>query len=141
MAERTPEVQLISNVVAVRSDGKVLLVRYDPEDERWWLPGEDLEPYEHPDERASKELARFGLIPDDLRMVHVESFRGRRGWHVIFHYRAEVSGEVASDYQTEWFAYESLPRTMHGQWERDAVARVLGSPVDQRPPDVAHSSK
>lgn len=43
-AEKQPEIQLIANLVVQRPDGKVLLVRYDAEDERWWLPGEDLDP-------------------------------------------------------------------------------------------------
>jgi ADP-ribose pyrophosphatase YjhB (NUDIX family) len=48
--------KFIANVVAVRSDGRVLLVRHDVDDERWWLPGEDLRPYQHPDERAREVL-------------------------------------------------------------------------------------
>jgi ADP-ribose pyrophosphatase YjhB (NUDIX family) len=50
MSEQQPEIQLIANLVVRRPDGRVLLVRYRDDDERWWLPGGDLEPYEHPDE-------------------------------------------------------------------------------------------
>jgi len=75
--EQRPEIDLIANLVVVGEDLDVLFVRYDPDDERWWLPGEDLEPYEHPDERARGEMARFGL-EGEPRMVFVESFRGRR---------------------------------------------------------------
>lgn len=123
--DQQPDIQLISNLVVTRNDGRVLFVRYDPDDERWWLPGEDLDPYEHPDERARKELARFGLEPDRLQMVFVESFRGRRGWHVVFHYRVDVSLEPAGDIEAQWFNSDSPPRTMHGRWEVEAMHRVL----------------
>lgn len=123
--DQQPDIQLISNLVVTRKDGMILFVRYDPDDERWWLPGEDLDPYEHPDERARKELARFGLEADRLDMVFVESFRGRRGWHVVFHYRVDVSSEPLAEVEVQWFSSDSLPRTMHGQWEAEAVRRVL----------------
>ena len=120
-----PEIQLIANVVARRQDGRVLFVRYHADDERWWLPGEDLEPYEHPNDRAAKTLERLGgLTVGPLTLDSVESFRGRRGWHVVFHYRAEVEGEPDGEYEGGWFAPDELPRTMHGRWEREAVARV-----------------
>lgn len=122
-----PDIQLISNLVVEADDGRVLFVRYDPDDERWWLPGEDLEPFEHPDDRARKELARFGLEADRLEMVFVESFRGRRGWHVVFHYRARTNGIPTGPHQTAWFPVDALPRTMHGRWEHDAVLRVVGA--------------
>jgi ADP-ribose pyrophosphatase YjhB (NUDIX family) len=118
---------LISNLVVVNPDGKILFVRYDEEDDRWLLPGEDLEPYEHPDTRAEKELSRFGLTADRAEMVFVESFRGRRGWHVVFHYRVDVSGEPAGEAEAVWFPPEAMPPTMHGKWERDAVEKVLSA--------------
>jgi ADP-ribose pyrophosphatase YjhB (NUDIX family) len=127
--EKQPDIQLIANLVVVRDDGNVLFVRYDPDDARWWLPGEDLEPYEHPDERARKELDRFGLQTDEPEMVFVESFRGRRGWHVVFHYRARSNGESTTTYQVDWFAPSDLPRTMHGRWGHDAVQRALTGSV------------
>jgi ADP-ribose pyrophosphatase YjhB (NUDIX family) len=125
-ADKQPEIQLISNLVVVREDGRVLFVRYDPDDERWWLPGEDLEPYEHPDERAARELARFpGLIAGEPAMIFIESFRGRRGWHVVFHYHVPATGDPGGTHPTDWFSPDDLPRTMHGKWEHDAVRRVL----------------
>ena len=127
MTEKMPDIQLIANLIVVRDDGKVLFVKYDPEDERWWLPGEDLEPYEHPNERARKELARFGLEPDGMEMIFVESFRGRRGWHVVFHYLVGATGHPTGEHVAEWFSPDAMPRTMHGAWERDAVNRVLAA--------------
>jgi DNA-binding PadR family transcriptional regulator/ADP-ribose pyrophosphatase YjhB (NUDIX family) len=120
-----PAIQLIANLVVQRPTGEVLFVRYDPDDERWWLPGEDLEPYEHPDEAARKILSSLeGLTVDSMTMHDVESFRGRRGWHVVFHYRVAASGDPTSKYPLQWFAPADLPRTMHGRWERDAVRRL-----------------
>jgi ADP-ribose pyrophosphatase YjhB (NUDIX family) len=121
-----PEIQLIANLVVRGPDGRVLLVRYHSDDERWWLPGEDLEPYEHPDERARAALDRIGgITPSSFELAFVESFRGRRGWHVVFHYRVDAEGEAEGEYPGEWFRPDELPRTMHGRWERDAVQRVL----------------
>jgi ADP-ribose pyrophosphatase YjhB (NUDIX family) len=126
MTGEQPEVQVIANLVVLRVDGRVLLVRHDPDDERWWLPGEDLRPYQHPDGRAREVLEELGgLTCRDLSMVFVESFRGRRGWHVVFHYRADVEGDPSGDVvETGWFEPDDLPRTMHGGWERAAVRRV-----------------
>jgi ADP-ribose pyrophosphatase YjhB (NUDIX family) len=127
MAEQQPEIQLITNLVVLRPDHRVLFVRYHADDERWWLPGEDLEPYEHPDERARAILDGFdGLSVKSMTMEEVESFRGRRGWHVIFTYRVEADGEPGGELPAEWFPPDMLPRTMHGRWERDRVSRVLG---------------
>jgi ADP-ribose pyrophosphatase YjhB (NUDIX family) len=121
-------VQLIANLVVRRRDGAVLLVRYDPDDERWWLPGAELEPYEHPDEvaaRAAKGLA--GVRSKAPVFSHVESFRGRRGWHVVFHYRVDAAGTPSGDPPAAWHPADALPRTVHGAWERDAVRRVLAA--------------
>jgi ADP-ribose pyrophosphatase YjhB (NUDIX family) len=126
MSDR-PEIQLIANLVVVRPDGRVLLVRYRTDDERWWLPGEDLEPYEHPEERARAVLDGLGgLVAGVMSLDEIESFRGRRGWHVVFTYRVEADGEPAADFPAEWFAADELPRTVHGRWERDRVEHALG---------------
>jgi ADP-ribose pyrophosphatase YjhB (NUDIX family)/DNA-binding PadR family transcriptional regulator len=123
-----PAIQLIANLVVRRPDGQVLFVRYDPEDERWWLPGEDLTPYEHPDEAARRILAEFsGLTVRTVAMREIESFRGRRGWHVVFHYRVDADGEVQSRFPTAWFAVTNLPRTPHGRWEKDIAKKLAGS--------------
>lgn len=127
---KQPDIQLISNLVVQRPDGKVLFVRYDTDDERWWLPGEDLEPYEHPDERARQVLAELpGLETEDPELIFIESFRGRRGWHVVFHYRVRGQGEPGGAAAAEWYGPDELPRTVHGRWEREAVRRVLSAEV------------
>jgi ADP-ribose pyrophosphatase YjhB (NUDIX family) len=121
-----PDVQVISSLIVQRADGDVLLIRYDRDDERWWLPGDDLEPYEHPDDAAQRFLQRDlpGLEWEAPEMLFVESFRGRRGWHVIFHYAVRASGEPAGERETGWFSPTDLPRTFHGSWERKVVARA-----------------
>ena len=121
-----PDVQLISNLIVAKSPSDVLLVKYDASDERWWLPGGDLEPYEHPDEAARRILADLpGLTVESMVLHDVESFRGRRGWHVVFHYLVRAGGEVRGKIPAAWFPALSMPRTMHGRWERSAVERVL----------------
>ena len=56
MEKQNPEIQLIANVVVQNTEGQVLFVKYESEDERWWLPGDDLTPFQHPDERAAEIL-------------------------------------------------------------------------------------
>ena len=125
MNAKSPEIQPIANVVVTRDDGQVLFVKYQPDDERWWLPGEDLEPYEHPDAAAARVLGALpGLRFEGLEMREVESFRGRRGWHIMFDYVARGSGESAGSPAFAWFPPDALPRTMHGQWEVQRVARL-----------------
>lgn len=123
----TPEIQLISNLVVARADGRVLLVKHDPDDERWWLPGDDLEPYEHPDEAADRVLKTLpGLAVKARELSFIESFRGRRGWHVVFHYRVTASGEPGGKLPSSWEAAGKLPPTAHRPWEQNAVTRALG---------------
>ena len=121
------DVQLIANLVVRRPDGQILLIRYHEDDERWWLPGEDLEPYEHPDDAARRILAETfpGLEPAAPAFHDIESFRGRRGWHVVFNYLVAADGDATADVPTDWFAPEDLPRTMHGAWERDVIGKML----------------
>jgi ADP-ribose pyrophosphatase YjhB (NUDIX family) len=130
MTETRPEIQLISNLIVHDGAGRVLMVRYHRDDERWWLPGEDLEPYQHPDELARSILDGLpGLTYQEPVMAFVESFRGRRGWHVVFHYVVRGEGDPGGRFPASWFPADDLPRTMHGSWERDAVRRALSSPA------------
>lgn len=120
-----PDIQLIANLVVTDDDGRVLLVRRDLEDDRWWLPGDDLVPYQHPDEGAKQVLNGFPWLAwRDLQMVSIQSFRGRRGWHVMFNYRVSGRGEHSSPGAT-WFAQDAFPRTMHGRYELTAVQEAL----------------
>ena len=122
MSDR-PDIQLIANIVVSNGRGEVLLTRYRDDDERWWLPGSELDPYEHPDEACARALADVGLAGVSAQLHHVESFRGRRGWHVMFNYRCEAA--VAGD-DAQWHAAASLPPMTHGDWERSVISKVLG---------------
>ncbi|MBK8232169.1 MAG: NUDIX hydrolase [Candidatus Eisenbacteria bacterium] len=125
-ADSRPEIQPIANLVITDPTGQVLLVRYGArDDDRYWLPGGDLEPYEHPEAAARRVTAELGLVAESLRLSHVDSFRGRRGWHLVFHYQISATGNVAPDLEPFWAAPEALPPTVHGKWEQDAVRTVL----------------
>jgi ADP-ribose pyrophosphatase YjhB (NUDIX family) len=129
MTEKQPDVQVISNLVVRDDDGHVLLVRYDPDDERWWLPGRDVVPYTHPDEAAAAVLGEYpGLdVSAQPAMAFVESFRGRRGWHMTFNYTVAADGTPGGEYETGWFPADELPRTVHGKWERTVVERAAAA--------------
>ncbi len=119
-----PEVQLIVNLVVYDPGRRVLLVQHEAQ--RWSLPGWELEPYEHPDDAARQLLVDFlGLPEAPTRLVFVDSFRGRRGWHVTFNYGTATDAEPLCQRPSQWFAPDSFPRTVHGRWERDVAARVL----------------
>lgn len=126
-AGKQPDVQLIANAVITDGRGQVLLTRYDEDaDERWWLPGAQLEPYEHPDEavqRALQGLAASGTPP---ALHHVESFRGRRGWHVMFNYLLHIDADAAGS-AGRWFAAGALPSFAHGSWEQAVIGKALGA--------------
>lgn len=120
-----PEIQLIANAVITDGRGRVLLTRYDDEGvDRWWLPGANLLPYEHPDEALRRALDGLVAALKSSALHHVESFRGRRGWHVMFNHRVKVNPKSASG-QGQWFAADALPRMAHGQWEPGVIAKVL----------------
>jgi hypothetical protein len=128
MEKANPDIQLISNMVVQDNAGRVLFVKYDPEDERWWLPGDDLVPYQHPDDRAAEILNGLqGLTWSDLKLEFIESFRGRRGWHVMFNYSVKGEGDTIGGIPSAWFPKDDLPRTMHGKWELEVVKRILDS--------------
>jgi ADP-ribose pyrophosphatase YjhB (NUDIX family) len=130
-----PETQLIANLVIRDGAGRVLLARYNPDDERWWLPGDDLDPYQHPDEKARQLLEQLAdLEHESPVMIRVDSFRGRRGWHVFFHYLVEASGEPSARFEVAWFPPERLPRTAHGPWEKNVVPSVLDRETAPRGP-------
>ena len=124
-APEQPAIQLIANAVITDGKGRVLLTRYGDEDEqRWWLPGTDLKPYEHPDEALGRALAGLLCAPKSSALHHVESFRGRRGWHVMFNHRVRANATSATE-QGQWFAADALPRMAHGRWEPGVIAKVL----------------
>jgi ADP-ribose pyrophosphatase YjhB (NUDIX family) len=125
-----PAIQLMANLVVVHPDGRVLLAQYgeasisdDHDDQRWWLPAGELEPYQHPDEAAKQALTDIGgLTIESMKLAKVQSFRGRRGWHVTFDYRIVASGSIAEGgVPAAWHRVDDLPKTMHGNWERETI--------------------
>ncbi len=121
-----PAIQLIANVVLLDPSNRVLLVRRDPDEDKWWLPGEDLEAYEHPDERVAEVIASLGVeVLKPSKLIFIESFKGRRGWHVMFNYIAEVSAFESLDSNAQWFESCELPPTKHGRWEQTTISKVL----------------
>ncbi len=120
------DIQVIANLVVRNRAGEVLFVRYDPENEKWWLPGGDVEAFTHPDEARDKALRDFDTLEVGSRSLSfVESFRGRRGWHLVFHYDIGAEGMPGGEREAAWFPADELPPTVHGQWEKSVVAQVL----------------
>ena len=155
MSGEQPSIQPIVNLVVQGSDGRVLLVRYGPDggddpdtERRWWLPGRELEPYQHPDAAADLALDEIdGLTVGSSGLACVQSFRGRRGWHLTFDYLVVASGTpTPAGVPAAWHDIDDLPRTMHGNWERDTIHAVLeagappSEPVDAHGPSVDESS-
>ncbi len=132
-----PEIQLIANLVITDDEGRVLLARHNPSgepddddaDRRWWLPAHELDAYQHPDDAARRALDEIGgLDVQSTRLAGVQSFRGRRGWHLSFDYHVTGKRSPSADgVPAEWHAVDDLPPTMHGNWERDTIHRVLAS--------------
>ena len=131
MTVESVESQVIASLVIRNSDDDVLFVRYDPDNEKWWLPGGDVAPFSHPDDAAGEIAAAFdGLEMRACRFSHVESFRGRRGWHLVFHYDVRAGGNPGGRHEAAWFPADALPRTVHGGWEKQAIDRVCAAPAD-----------
>jgi ADP-ribose pyrophosphatase YjhB (NUDIX family) len=149
----SPAIQLITNLVVVEitntsrprgADRRVLLALYrdeaaveglDTTDEtvtaeqpRWWLPAGELDPYQHPDDVAKQALEDIGgLSVSSMKLARVQSFRGRRGWHISFDYLIEAGGNPGSgSVAAAWHTIDDLPPTMHGNWERDTIESVAG---------------
>ena len=126
MSDERVDIQIIANLVVRNGHGQVLFVRYDPDNEKWWLPGSDVEPYAHPDDTANQVLRQFeDLEINACRLGFVDSFRGRRGWHLVFNYDARAEGKPGGPDEAQWFAPDEMPRTVHGGWEKEVVSRVL----------------
>jgi ADP-ribose pyrophosphatase YjhB (NUDIX family) len=127
------DIQLTSNVVIASPNGQVLLTQYDEDDDRLWIPGASINEYEHPDAAAIRALADVGLATNHaVKLSHIESFRGRRGWHVMFNYIVALDSEQAAS-QAKWFDPKNLPPTAHGDWESGVITKALTEELKLRP--------
>jgi ADP-ribose pyrophosphatase YjhB (NUDIX family) len=123
--QQKADIQLTANVIIVSAGDQVLLTRYDDEDERMWIPGASLNEYEHPDTAAARAIADVGVTKNTPAILHhIESFRGRRGWHVMFNYVVEIDAETELQ-NAAWFDTKRLPQMAHGEWEKGVIAKVL----------------
>ncbi len=130
---------LISDVCLIH-DGKVLLVKYADTNKYdhqsgWFLPDDALHHLEHPQDAARRILKeQLGLSVHDLKLNHIESFKGNDGsWHLAFHYRTVLTAkpelEPSSDIsRTEWFPLDALPpknEFAHHGWGHTVIKAVL----------------
>jgi ADP-ribose pyrophosphatase YjhB (NUDIX family) len=84
-----------------------------------------LSEYEHPDAAAIRAVAELGIEASSVaKLSHIESFRGRRGWHVMFNYLVRVEAEIDAK-DAQWFDAKQLPPTAHGDWEKGVIAKAL----------------
>jgi ADP-ribose pyrophosphatase YjhB (NUDIX family) len=121
------DIQLTSNVVVTSPNGQILLTQYDEDDDRMWIPGASINEYEHPDTAAIRALADIGLTSTLVtKLSHIESFRGRRGWHVMFNYLVVLDSEQVNT-QAKWFDANKLPPTAHGDWETEVILKALAT--------------
>ena len=67
---------------------------------------------------------RGGAKGDGSRSVPVK-LQGQRGWHVMFSYPIEATGEPKGETPFAWHKSERLARTKHGTWEHDQVKVAL----------------
>ena len=54
---------------------------------------------------------------------------GRTGWHVMFNYVVEASGEPGGKIASQWFATDDLPQMAHGRWEKEVIRRAVAKPT------------
>jgi ADP-ribose pyrophosphatase YjhB (NUDIX family) len=126
--------------VAIFSGNKVLLAKYDDvtryDGQRgWFVPDDFLVHGEHP-ETAAKRIARdqAGIHVKDARLNHFESF-GNGAWHLIFHYRADLTRRPKEKLGVnvaalEWFDRSNLPSRSdcaHGGWAIDVIQTMDGN--------------
>jgi ADP-ribose pyrophosphatase YjhB (NUDIX family) len=124
--------------VALRAEGRVLLVRYRDTSKYdrqtgWFLPDDFLEHGEHPDAAAARIVReQAGVEPPELRLAEIESFADG-AWHLVFHYRGDLDSIPALEpgenvAASEWFALDALPdpaEVGHRGWALETVAKVF----------------
>ncbi len=125
--------------VALRAEGRVLMVRYKDTSNYdgqggWFLPDDLIAHLEHPDDAAKRILnEQVGLSTPGPRLHHIESFDGEGApWHLIFHYASELDriprlrsgGNLAA---AEWFDLRRLPppaEVAHHGWALGIIGKI-----------------
>jgi ADP-ribose pyrophosphatase YjhB (NUDIX family) len=129
--------------VALITHGQVLLTRYQDVtrydgQHGWFLPDDHLAYAEHPEE-AAKRIAReqLNVRLASCSLSRIESF-ANGGWHLIFHYRANLDNRppvAAGDNvaAAQWFPLDALPdrsEFAHGGWAIDVLQAMGLIPPD-----------
>ena len=79
----------------------------------------------HPDDAAKAVLADLpGLEAGAPAFHHVDSFRGRRGWHLMFHYLVTASGGRRGSRARRLVPADALPATRSRQLGETAGRRA-----------------
>lgn len=132
----TPDGELkLACYVGIIRDKKILLVDYkdppNPKRRGWWVPAPELAFGTDPTEFAEKVVEDFKLHPMQVRFLSVESFVIGQSWHILFHHRAHVRGQVPPlpwINKAGWFGRHELPHPdafAHGSWERRLAEALL----------------
>ncbi len=142
MSDPTCSMHKLIADVAVFSRSDVALVRYSSGYDRqtgWFLPDDELQHLEHPDDAARRILAgQLGLNSALPRLDHIESFKGNdASWHLVFHFVVEVDepGKIAPSSNLAdlaWFPVDRLPEReaiAHHGWALDVIQTILANQV------------
>lgn len=114
----------------------LLIVEYktppNPDKAGWWLPAPEIRYGDDPAEEAAKLVKDFGLEARRFRPEGVDSFVANGAWHLVFKFRADVTGDVENENVTQhrWVSLETLPPAeefAHGQWEHDLCRFFLST--------------
>lgn len=113
--------------VGIIKSGKLLIVDYfnapNPSKSGWWIPAPGLEFGEDPMEKAESIVSDFGFSNNQLKLKSVESFVLPGGWHLIYHFVCNVTGELNPNENIKahkWVTpkeLEEVTNMAHGKWE------------------------
>jgi hypothetical protein len=113
--------------IGIIKDHKLLLVDYKtaPNSTKsgWWIPAPGLNFGEDPTEKAASVLASLGLSSDNFKLHDIESFVLPGGWHLIYHFTGQVTGEPKANENITAFKWvtahelEAMKDIAHGKWE------------------------
>jgi ADP-ribose pyrophosphatase YjhB (NUDIX family) len=130
--------------VAVFASGQVVLVRYGRASgydgqSGWFIPDDQLNHLEHPDDGARRILSdQLGINDVPVRLDHIESFKGNdRSWHLTFHYTADLDAAeqvqpTSSVASFAWFPLDALPdrrEVAHHGWALDVLTKIAANRV------------